>query len=107
MEDLKTRDEQLLENALENNVKGFFENLKMAFDYDGEEYDEDYFITDDIYDIKVLSNLDKTFVGACYAIAIGGPNIYINTYDNVVEGVLGRNKNYRKFRLLFIFFRLR
>lgn len=92
MEDLKTRDEQLLEEALKNNVEGFFQELQKAFDYDGEDYDEDYFITDDIYDIKVLSDLNKTFFGACYAIAIGGPNIYINTYDNVVEGYWGGTK---------------
>ena len=92
MEDLKTRDEQLLEEALKNNVEGFFENLKMAFDYDSEDYDEDYFITDDIYDIKVLSDLSKTFFGACYQIAFGGPNIYINTYENVIEGYWGGTK---------------
>ena len=48
MEDLKTRDEQLLEEALKNNVEGFFQELQKAFDYDSEDYDEDYFITDDI-----------------------------------------------------------
>lgn len=92
MEDLKTRSQQLLEDALKANVEGFFENLKMAFDNDSDEYDEDYFITDDIYDIKVLSDLNRNFVGGCYAIAIGGPNIYINTYDNVVEGYWGGTK---------------
>lgn len=92
MEDLKTRDEQLLEEALKNNVKGFFENLKMSFDYSSEDYDEDYFITDDLYDIKVVSNLSKKFFGACYQIAFGGPNIYINTYENVIEGYWGGTK---------------
>ncbi len=92
MEVLKTRDEQLLEEALKNNVEGFFQELQKAFDYDGENYDEDYFITDDIFDIKVLSDLNRGFIGACYAIAIGGPNIYINTYDNVVEGYWGGTK---------------
>lgn len=89
MKNLELRDKQLLEEAMKNNIKGFYENLEKAFDRRSEEYDENYYICDDILDIKIISDFNKNIFGAIYAIALGGPNIYINTYDRVVRGCWG------------------
>ena len=40
----------------------------------------------DALDIEWILNNDRTFKGARILVAFGGPNIWVNTTDNTVEG---------------------
>lgn len=42
-----------------------------------------------VLDIEVYSNLKKEYNGAKIAITLGGPNIYINTRYEIIEGFWG------------------
>lgn len=92
MNNKELKDKQLLEEAIKGNITGFYERLKKAFDCESEEYDEDYYIFEDILDIKIISSFDKNILGVIYTIALGGPNIYIDTYNNIVKGCWGNIK---------------
>ena len=50
------------------------------------EYDEimDYF--QDCYDTKYIINGDHSYFAVRVMVAVGGPNIYINTWERRVEG---------------------
>lgn len=43
-------------------------------------------------DIRIYSNLDKEFLGARIAVALGGPNIYLDTMKGVIEGFWGKKE---------------
>lgn len=40
---------------------------------------------DDVFDIEYRINYEKCFRSVCVAVAIGGPNIYIDTDDSYVK----------------------
>ena len=40
----------------------------------------------DAFDIEWILNNDRTFKGARILVTFGGPNIWVNTTDNTVEG---------------------
>ena len=65
-------------NTLEN---GFNDELNI----DGNEFTSFDYLTDCL-DIQWILNHDKTFKGARVLVAYGGPNIWINTATNQVEG---------------------
>ena len=52
---------------------------------------------DDVYSIKWVVNQDKTYSGALLMVAGGGPNIWVNTEDNQVEGYWGGDKYIQPF----------
>lgn len=54
------------------------------------------YITDS-YDVEYTKTLQGDFRGCCLAIAFGGPNIYINTQENRLEGYWGGTKFYKEF----------
>lgn len=63
------------------------------FFYSEEEHedlgDENYF--DDILDIKYILDSDRCLMGVRICVAWGGPNIYIDTLHNSIEGYWGRD----------------
>lgn len=46
---------------------------------------------DDILDIKYILDSDRCLMGVRICVAWGGPNIYIDTLHNCVEGYWGRD----------------
>ena len=44
------------------------------------------------YDIRYYINRDKSYLGAELMVAGGGPNIWVNTYTQQVEGYWGGDK---------------
>ena len=52
----------------------------------------DYFDDGSILDIEWIIYNDKSYKGARVLVAFGGPNIWINTLTNEVEGYWGTDK---------------
>ena len=52
---------------------------------------------DYVYSIKWIINQDKSYSGAMLLVAGGGPNIWVNTEDNQVEGYWGGDKYIKYF----------
>jgi hypothetical protein len=79
------------ENRLQEQVDHIAECLTTGeYDFDPEysDYDEpnafDYL--KDVLDIEYAVNSNKEYLGARVLVAFGGPNIWINTRTNTVEG---------------------
>ena len=47
---------------------------------------------EDVYDIRYLVGSDKKYMGAQLMVAGGGPNIWVNTWTNEVEGYWADDK---------------
>lgn len=63
------------------------------YTYDDDEDDEDgeyYF--DDVYNTDYVFRSGVGFVGVCIMVACGGPNIYIDSYNEEVAGYWGRDE---------------
>ncbi|MFR4815474.1 hypothetical protein [Peptoniphilus sp.] len=90
------------------------ERVNKAYDYLMEVYnayvrgeDEDFYEENDIeelwdyitdsYDLEYTKTLQGDFRGCRLAIALGGPNIYIDTQENRLEGYWGGTKFYKEF----------
>ena len=52
---------------------------------------------EDTYDIRYYVNRDKSYLGAEIMVAGGGPNIWVNTYTQQVEGYWGGDKVFEPF----------
>lgn len=70
-----------------------FEQLKEKVDQSYELLLEDpYEEVFDALDVSVYSNLDKEFLGARVALSLGGPNIYLDTSNGLMEGYWGNEE---------------
>ena len=68
----------------------------IAKDITGEKYTAHEYL-EDVYDIQWIINQDKTYRGARVLVAFGGPNIWINTQSNEVEGYWWLDKAFATF----------
>lgn len=75
---------------LEAHVRGIASDITSG-SYDFEPNDEpcaqDYL--NDVLDIEYIIGSDREYRGARVLVAYGGPNIYIDTKSNIVEGYWG------------------
>lgn len=74
---------------LQNNVDSIAAMLTNGFDeesnHDGEEFTV-YDYLSDVLDIQYIVTGKSEFIGARVLVAFGGPNIWIDTTRNIVEG---------------------
>lgn len=75
---------------IKNNVEHIVNTLANGFDEelneDGQEFNAFDYLRD-VLDIQwTVSSDKKTYIGARILVAFGGPNIWINTVTNKVEG---------------------
>ncbi len=68
----------------------------IAKDITNEKYTADEYLKD-VLDIQWIINQDKTYRGARVLVAFGGPNIWINTQSNEVEGYWWLDKAFATF----------
>ena len=91
--DLNTQCEEQLRNQVDSIVETI-KTGKYDFDKECSDYDEacaaDY--TKDVLDINYVINADKSYRGARLLVAFGGPNIWIDTERQEVQGYWGGDK---------------
>ncbi len=70
---------------LKHHVLSIIKTIETGIDSDGNEIDVcDYM--QDVLDIKYIINSDRSFKGARLLVTFGGPNIWVDTSTNMVEG---------------------
>ena len=62
--------------------------------YDENEIQNLYDYVTDAYQVEYTKTLSGSFVGCSVCIALGGPNVYINTSHNRLEGYWGGQVEY-------------
>lgn len=77
-------------NRLQNHVNSIAETISNGFDdtelnYDGEPMSA-YDYLQDALDIEYIVNGKGEYLGARVLVAFGGPNIWVNTRQGIVEG---------------------
>ena len=77
--------EDYLESKLEDDSEATIEDVG-AYDY-----------LDDVLDIEYIVNSKREYLGARVLVAFGGPNIWINTRQGIVEGYWWGTKSIRSF----------
>jgi hypothetical protein len=70
---------------LKEHIQAIAKMIESGFDSDGESIQAFNYV-DDTYDINYLVNADKSYKGARLLVAFGGPNIWIDTFTQTVEG---------------------
>ena len=76
---------QMVENIARQLSEGFDQEDAAEYAENGEEFTAwDY--VKDVLDINWILNSDRTYKGARLLVAFGGPNIWINTVNEQVEG---------------------
>ena len=88
------------DERLTSHVKQIAKSLSSGeYDFEAGEYDEpcaqDYL--QDVLDIEYIIGGDGEFKGARVLVAYGGPNIWINTRTNIVEGYWWADKAFAEF----------
>ncbi len=66
-------------------VQGIVDSLKGEPDEEGCTIDAETYL-EDVLDIEYIVNGSREYLGARVLVAFGGPNIWINTRTNTVEG---------------------
>ncbi len=81
-------------------IAGDLSSGNYDFDPDYSDYDEpcaaDYI--GDCLDIEYIIGSNREYLGARILVAFGGPNIWINTRTNTVEGYWWSNEHHAPFR---------
>ena len=73
-------------------VKGIAETIyEGGTNDDGDEINGFNYL-EDVLDINYITQRDKTYKGSRILVAFGGPNIWIDTLDQQVEGYWGTDK---------------
>ena len=96
-----------MDNELQKMLENFYEDLMKSCEaYENGEDDSYYeenkiqslydYVTDS-YDIEYTKRLNGDFVCCSVCIALGGPNIYIDTNHNRLEGYWGSQVEYLYF----------
>lgn len=70
---------------IKNHVLEIIRVLESGIDSDGKEIDSGDYMQD-VLDINWVLNQDRTLKGARLLVAFGGPNIWIDTVTQTVEG---------------------
>ena len=97
-----------MDNELQKMLKSFYKDLEKSCEaYENNENDDFYeeneiqslydYVTDS-YDVQYTKRLNGDFVCCSVCIALGGPNIYIDTDNNRLEGYWGSQVEYLYFK---------
>lgn len=78
-----------INEELERQVKGTIEELNEAIE---QETLYDYIC--ESLDIKFISNPSHELLGGILAVALGGPNVYVDTYEKQIKGFWGNDNFY-------------
>lgn len=62
-----------------------------------EDYDDMYNYFDEVYDIVYYVGADRKLRGVRLAVALGGPNIYVDTWSRTVDGYWGADESHSYF----------
>ena len=83
-----------------NENRQYIENIRQELEdiYNGTAKNDDgeelsfweYF--EDVLDITYLTNIDKTYKAVILAVTLGGPNVYIDTYQGEIRLLWGNEK---------------
>lgn len=57
--------------------------------YENEDFDAIQDYLSEVLDVEITTNLRHEYLGATICVTLGGPNIYINTRYNKIEGYWG------------------
>jgi len=75
------------ENELLDHVKHIAETIQSGvYETDNEDGPSGYDYLTDALDIQFIISSDKKYLGARVLVAFGGPNIWINTQKQMIEG---------------------
>lgn len=75
------------QEALQAQVNSIAEMLTSGeIDSDNPEMDISDWLSESVLDIEYILDSRKNFIGARLLVAFGGPNIWVNTRNNLVEG---------------------
>jgi hypothetical protein len=75
------------DNGLREQVKHIAETIRTGhYETDNEDGPNAYDYLKDVLDIQYIISSDKKYLGARVLVAFGGPNIWINTQTQTVEG---------------------
>lgn len=88
MTDIDTK-EELRQQCLA--IAKFLRQEHFGKNEDGEDYTV-YDYLQDVYDIRFVINANRDYLGARVLVAGGGPNIWINTVRNHIEGYWGTDE---------------
>ena len=82
--------------SLKAHVIQIANNITNGVDSDDEEVSA-YDYLEDYLDIEYICNSERECIGARILIAFGGPNIWVDTRNNIVEGVWWGERASQKF----------
>ena len=78
-------DRDKLKRQVQSVIEGIEEPDEDALNWDGEAYTA-YDYIDDALDIEYMVGSDGSFKGARLLVCFGGPNVWVNTQTDTVEG---------------------
>lgn len=82
---MSTKDQEMLQKHVDSIAKTLSEGFGDELNEDGQEFSAFDYLQDAL-DIHWVLNNDRTYRGARVLVAFGGPNIWVDTETNTVEG---------------------
>lgn len=93
---MSTQDQARLQNHVDSIAKTLSEGFGEELNYDDEPMSA-YDYLQDALDIQYIVTGSGDYLGARVLVAFGGPNIWVNTQTNTVEGYWWGDKAYASF----------
>jgi len=82
---MSDEDRDKLKRQIQSVIEGIEEPDEDALNWDGEAYTA-YDYIDDALDIEYVTGSDGSFKGARLLVCYGGPNVWVDTQTDTVEG---------------------